>query len=360
MRIGLLQGAHCPPGVDPAQRYREILDEAVLAEQAGFDFYAVPEQHFDPGGLATNIPASEQILSVVADRTSTIRLIWLSAVLPIHHPLRVAEAVATLDILSEGRIELATARSNDLPTLRAFEVNPATTRDRWREALEIVVEALSRGAVEHHGENWDIPEVKLNPKPIQTPHPPLLYASTSVEGHRQAGALGLGVVGGNSLPGGWDYVARCARTYKEAVAQATPLAGRVTDSLYSFAFAAHVADTQRQAEREAEATVASIIELVNSMFTRLAKQSSGYEYMDEIRAIYERRHDLAYLNERAPYISIGTPSFMVERLKRLEELGYDGIALRIDGMPHEVCQRSIETFGERVLPELAARPASTV
>jgi alkanesulfonate monooxygenase SsuD/methylene tetrahydromethanopterin reductase-like flavin-dependent oxidoreductase (luciferase family) len=360
MNVGLLQGAHCPAGVTPRERYLEILDEAVAAEEAGFDYYAVPEQHFNPGGGgATNIPASEVILGAVAARTQRMRLAWLSAVLPVHHPLRVAETAATLDILSEGRFELSTARSNDLPTLRAFQVDPSETRERWTEALRVIVSALSDPQVEHHGAFWDFPSVTLNPRPVQEPHPPLYYASTSVDGHRAAGHAGLGVIGGNSLPGGWDYVAECARTYKSALAEAEPIGRTVTDSIASFVFAANCAPSQEQAEREASDTVQSILAMVTSMFTRLAKESSGYEYMDGIRAMEEHKHDLRWLIERAPYISLGTPESFVERLERLERLGFDRVLLRVDGMPHDVCMRSIALLGEEVLPKFAAGARAT-
>jgi alkanesulfonate monooxygenase SsuD/methylene tetrahydromethanopterin reductase-like flavin-dependent oxidoreductase (luciferase family) len=353
MHFGLLQGAHCPPGVTPRERYLEILDEAVAAEQAGFEFYATAEQHFDPGAGTTTIAASEALQGAVAARTSTIRLIWASAVLSIHHPLRVAETAATLDILTRGRFELGTARSNDLPTLKAFEVDPSTTRDRWQESLTIIANALEHDEVEHAGTFWNIPRTTVSPASVQRPHPPLWYASTSLDGHRVAGSLGLGVISGNSLPGGWDYVREAAETYRGALAEAQPIGGAVNDGLMGFCFAAHVAPTKEQAEREAEAMIATIIETVTRMFTRLAKQSTGYEYMDEIAAIYERKDDLDFIVNRAPYISVGTPELLIERFKLMEDLGYDRVALRIDGMQHETCLRSIRAFGEQVLPAFA-------
>lgn len=354
MHFGLLQGAHCPPGVKPRQRYLEILDEAVCAEQSGFEFYATAEQHFDPGNGTTTIAASEAMQGAVAARTSSIRLIWASAVLSIHHPLRVAETAATLDILSQGRFELGTARSNDLPTLRAFQIDTSTTRQRWQESLELIAHALEHHEVEREGEFWQIPATTVSPACVQRPHPPLWYASTSLDGHRVAGSLGLGVISGNSLPGGWDYVVEAARTYREALAAAEPIGGQVNDALMGFCFAAHVAPTKEQAEQEAETMIAAIIETVTKMFTRLAKQSSGYEYMNEIEAIYERREDLDFIVNRAPYISVGTPDFLIERFKRMEEAGYDRVALRIDGMSHETCMRSIRAFGEHVLPAFAS------
>jgi alkanesulfonate monooxygenase SsuD/methylene tetrahydromethanopterin reductase-like flavin-dependent oxidoreductase (luciferase family) len=351
MRFGLLQAAHCPPGVELSRRYLEVLDEAVVAEEAGFDFYSVPEQHFNPGSVATtNIPASEVLLGAVAARTTRIRLIWLSAVLPVHHPIRVAEAIATLDLLSSGRTELCTARSNDLPTMRAFEVDPSETTDRWRESIEIIARALSSGRVEHAGRFWNIPDSPLNPLPIQAP-PPLLYASTSVAGHELAGSLGLGVVGGNSLPGGWDYVAECVQTYRDALEHAHPVVpGAVNRECHVFFFVAHCSEDVERAKREAASGVASILGMVNTMFSSLAPESPNYRYMDQIRTMYERRDDLDFLIDRAPYISIGDPQFFVERIRRLEEIGADSVVLRVDGMPHEVCVESIRMFGEHVIP----------
>src|SRR5262249_37822036 len=153
----------------------------------GFDFYSMAEQHFNPGSNATtNVSTTDVMLSAIAARTSQIRLMWLSAVLPIHHPLRIAESIGTLDVISEGRIELSTARSNDLPTMRAYQVRPEDTRDRWAESLEIIAAALVDGEVEHEGQFWQIPRTRINPRAIQQPAPPLFYASTSVDGHKVA------------------------------------------------------------------------------------------------------------------------------------------------------------------------------
>ena len=359
MRIGLIQAAHASNGVPLAQRYHEVLDEAVLAEEVGFDFYAMAEQHFNPGlNATTNVSTTDVMLSAVAARTSRIRIMWLSAVLPIHHPLRLAESIATLDVISGGRFELSTARSNDLPTMRAYQVDPKATRGRWKESLEIIAQAMVTGEVEYQGEYWQIPKVHLNPRVVQRPAPPLFYASTSVEGHEVAGSMGLGVVGGNSLSGGWPFVEECVRTYKSAVANATPVGPVVNNQLYSFAFVAHCSHDVEQAKREAARATEDIIAMVTTMFTKLASESDNYAYMEQIQTMYDRRGDLDYLIDRAPYISIGNPEFWIERIRHLEELGYDGIVLRVDGMPHEVCERSIRLFGEEVLPAFAGRAAS--
>ena len=183
-------------------------------------------------------------------------------------------------------------------------------RDRWRESLDVIVAALRDHEVEHHGRFWDFPRVRLNPRPVQSPHPALSYASTSVDGHRVAGALGLAPRAGNSLTGGWSYVEDCAETYKSAIKTATPVGAFVNDTLYSFIFAAHCADTFERAQSEAGGAVASIITMVTRMFTQLSSKSQDYAYMENVAALHDRLDDLPFLNDRAPYISLGHPTFL--------------------------------------------------
>lgn len=351
MKFGIIQAAHCTPDVEPPVRYLELLTEAAYAEEMGFDFYAIPEQHFNTGRV-TIISASDVVLAAIAARTSRIRLRLLSAILlPFNHPIRVAERVATLDILSSGRAELATARSNHAPTMRAFQVPPGDTKAMWAESLAIIRRAFSEHSLEHHGQFWDISPVSVVPKPIQKPYPPMFYAATSMDGHVLGASHGLGVIGGNSLPGGWDYVAECARRYKAAIVKAEAEQTGVNNALSCFVATAHCAATQAQAEAEAAGPAHSFVNMVVGMFNELAGQSADYAYMKDINLIVDRKDDLKYLNERAPYISVGTPDFHVERIKKLEKMGYDEIVLRIDGMGHAVNMRSIEMFGKYVLPE---------
>lgn len=114
---------------------------------------------------------------------------------------------------------------------------------------------------------------------------------------------------------------------------------------------AHCAETTEKAFDEAAGTAEKMLAMVIGMFTDLARNAPDYAYMDNINAIRERASDLAYINERSPYVSVGTPDFLVNRFKRLEELGYQEVFLRIDGMGHETNMRSIGMFGKHVIPE---------
>ncbi len=353
MKFVFHTSASASDGTPLEKRYLQAIDECVCAEEQGFDSISFGEQHFNTD-KATQVSCPEMMSSAVASRTSTIKLRWSSVVLlAFNHPIRVAERIATLDLLSNGRAEISTARSNHAPTMAAFQINPRETREQWRESLDVIVAALTQDPFQHSGKHWQIPPTKLVPHCIQKPHPPLFYASTSLEGLVTAGGLGLGALAGNSLPGGWDYVQQCSDAYHSAFDKAKPLSSVVNRSLATSIMTAHCAETMEKAFEEAGEASQKMLWMVINMFTELAKHapSSDYAYMDNINAIRERVSDMAYVNDRSPYVSVGTPDFLIERFKKLEKMGYQEVILRIDQFSHDTVMRSLKMFGKYVIPE---------
>ena len=183
--------------------------------------------------------------------------------LSFNHPLRVAERVATLDRVSDGRFELGTARSNNPGTLAAFQVDPGATRGMWSESIAIIRGALTLDPFSHDGELWQIPELSLVPRPVQTPHPPIHVSATSIETHRNAGRLGLGMMTGNSLPGGWDYLRNAVAAYEEELPGADGGPGnQITNCRGALAAVAHCAETTEAAHAEAAAVADNFITMV--------------------------------------------------------------------------------------------------
>jgi alkanesulfonate monooxygenase SsuD/methylene tetrahydromethanopterin reductase-like flavin-dependent oxidoreductase (luciferase family) len=331
----------------------ELVDEAVFAEEMGFDFYGLAEVHFAP---EMTVSSPEVVLGFIAARTSRIKLRFVSMpLLAFNHPIRVAERIATLDILSQGRIQLGAARSNQAHTIEAFQVPVDKTREQFTESIEIILNALSNETFKHEGTHWTIPERTLFPKPVQKPHPPLFASATSLDTHRFAGEQGLGVMSGNSLPGGWDFVQQCIDLYRESWQDAAPR-GRATNSSFSaLALRAHCAETNEQAQAEASETAFTTVDLVLRWYSKIAEQSSEYAYMAQFKELDERRRDLPFMIERAPYLTIGDPDFFVDRIRRLEAMGADELILEIDGMGHEKHMESIEMIGRHVLPRVRAQ-----
>jgi alkanesulfonate monooxygenase SsuD/methylene tetrahydromethanopterin reductase-like flavin-dependent oxidoreductase (luciferase family) len=367
VRFGLLQEGHFTPGRETlAERYAEMVEEAVLAEECGFAFYANSEQHFgfvrqENVRRSGTISAPEVVLPYVAARTQRIRLRTTSSVLlTFNHPVRVAERVATLDVLSGGRAELGTARSNNVDTIRAFGVDPNETRAIWTESIQVIAKAFTQDTFSHAGTYWQVEERSLTPKPVQEPHPPLFVSASGPESHTAAGELGIGAMTGATILG-WPHAERCAAAYREAIAApARPLSPAVNDSLGLAILCAHCAETTEQAWREAEPVARNIVERMlgpGGRYEELAAASPDFGYLVDIEEVQRRRHDLDFVLELAPYLSFGTPDFLVERFRRAAELGYDEVILRVDGFGHEAVMRSIELFGREVIAAFAATPA---
>jgi hypothetical protein len=156
---------------------------------------------------------------------------------------------------------------------------------------------------------------------------------------------------------GWDWAEKNIAAYWAGNTEAQPLAGQVTSSAGIGIFVAHCAATKELAREEAARAAHAFLDLnigPGGLYENLGPSSPDYAYLNNIEEIRKRRADLDYVVESAPYISFGTPDFMIERIKHLEQMGYTEVLLRIDGMGHEVHKRSIEMFGKYVIPEFAA------
>jgi alkanesulfonate monooxygenase SsuD/methylene tetrahydromethanopterin reductase-like flavin-dependent oxidoreductase (luciferase family) len=351
MRFALIQEGDFPEGVDMRRRYHEMIKEAVFAEKMGFETYCLSEQHFLKETCTVSSP--EVFLAALAAQTARIKLRITSAVLlSFNHPIRVAERLNTLDILSHGRAELGTARSNNLQTLEGFGVSPTESRAQWNESIDIILAALTNDPFEFKGKFWTVPPRTLSPVCVQKPHPPVFVSATSFETHRGAGERGIGVMTGNSILG-WEYAEKCIGEYRLGLRNANPVAGSYLNNYVGFFVAvAHCADSMQQAQHEAARVTRSFVDLVIWLFSKLGASSPDYAYLSQIRKIEERKDDLEYILDSVPYFMVGTPDYLIERLRRLEAMGVDEVLLRIDGMGHDVNLQALEMFGTRIIPHM--------
>jgi alkanesulfonate monooxygenase SsuD/methylene tetrahydromethanopterin reductase-like flavin-dependent oxidoreductase (luciferase family) len=353
MRFVLLQELDVPGGSPPPpSRYAEVVREAQRAEEVGWHTIGFSEQHFNRT-LSTGA-APESLMGYVAARTEQVRLRFASIVLlPFNHPIRIAERVATLDVLSGGRVDLGTARSNNPGTLKSFGVAPGDTRAMWAESTDIIRKALSQETFEHDGELYKIPPTSINPRPIQQPMPPMHVAAASAETHRGAGRRGIGVMTGNSLPGGWSYLEESIAEYRAGQAEFEGDRDAYVDCTGALGLIAHCAEDSATARKEATELTGRGLDLVASWFEGLAKATTDYAALAPMKEVVDRREDLEFLIDRSPYVSIGDPDFFIQRARKLEELGYEEFILRIDGLGHEKNLQAIELIGEHVIPAVS-------
>lgn len=361
MKFGLLTEGQVNKGMSYGVRLRESLDECVFAEQMGFDFVGTSEQHFM--GSSYTVSAPDVFYGALAERTSTIKLRRMAvASLGFNHPVRVAENIAMLDILSKGRVEVGTARSNNSKYLAAFGVDPATTREEWREHLEVMVRALRQDQFDFQGEFYQVAlEEGIVPKLESRECPPLWVSATSVASHVNAGKLGIGVFTADNFLG-WDYQNSLIEAYRQGIAEAAPIDDlyEVNDRVSLLAFPAYCGATKQEALDVAGATVGGLLSSVHEMSKGLVDTGSGdYQYWQAFRDnIDAHGDDLEYMIDSTPMLMLGTPDDFIARCHKLEEMGVDEVILKIDGYGHSKTMRSIEMIGKYVIPTFNTSPGS--
>lgn len=354
MKIFLFHEAICPPGITWAQRMQEIGAEAVLADNSGFDGYAMSEQHFASGEAITSAP--EVVLPFIAALTKNLKLRIASAnLLPYNHPIRILEQIATLDLLSNGRAELGGARSNNPYTLAAFGVDPSLTRQYRDEHLEIIGKGLTNEWLEHKGKLYDIPPRRISPWPVGRKPVPVHLSTTSLDSHREAGAMGAGAMTGLSILG-WGHLQNCIDAYRSGADEAVPTVGSVTNRLAVLSIGVNCHQDREFAKAATRENTLRFIEVIMDWMTKLAKQAEGYHYMAKVEELRRNMHDLDYLIDSGPYIMVGTPDDIIGRCRKMHEMGVDDVLWRIDGMGHEANKSAIEMIGKHVAPELHSWP----
>lgn len=190
MKVSLFTEIQCPEGSSPARRLEEFLDQAELADRLGFATYWVAEIHCQPKFSLLSAPYV--VLGAAAQRTKRLRLGVAVNTLPVHHPVQLAEHAAMLDLISGGRMEFAAGGGH--PHSRAYECFGAdhnATHDVMAESLQIIRKAWSEETLTFDGKFFQIPEVTVNPKPIQRPLPPFYMATSSTEGVEVGARLGI-------------------------------------------------------------------------------------------------------------------------------------------------------------------------
>src|SRR5581483_8716554 len=173
----------------PERRLDELLEQAELADRLGYHALWLSEIHFQPE--FSLLAAPYVVLGAVSQRTRRLRLGVAVNILPVHHPLQVAEQAATLDVLSHGRLEFAMGRGHvHSRVYEGYGVERARSRALQEESLRVILAAWTEHELEYRGEYYQIPGVVVNPKPLQRPHPPIHVAATSRDSVDEAARRG--------------------------------------------------------------------------------------------------------------------------------------------------------------------------
>jgi alkanesulfonate monooxygenase SsuD/methylene tetrahydromethanopterin reductase-like flavin-dependent oxidoreductase (luciferase family) len=336
-------------GASQAAAFRDVFDLADRAEAAGVDCVWLGEIHFTP--TRSVISASLQVASAIASRTRRLRVGTAVQVLPLNHPLRIAEEVATLDHISQGRFEFGIGRSGVVRTYDVYGIAYGESQARFREALEIIRLAWTGEPFSYDGRFYRVQNATVVPRPYQVPHPPIRMATTSDETFPIAGRLGLPIFVGLRTTEIADLQLQLA-PYRQAWREA----GHSGEPSVYLRIPVYVSPTEHGAREEPRASVAAFF----ARQTELARAAVGREGagpVDRRRMVAERMAALSYEDVLARKVAFGTATGVIDRLNGLrEELGLDGIVAELNPgglIPPELETRSLELLARDVIPALA-------
>ena len=196
MKFGIFYELQLPKPWAPDDEYtlfNNALYQIELADRLGYDYAWQVEHHFLEEYSHSSAP--EVFLGAASQRTSRIRLGHGIVQLPTNHPARVVERVSTLDLLSNGRVELGVGEGSSVTELHPFDRRFRDKRAVWEDVMRAMMPMFWSEGWEYHGEYVDFPLRNVVPKPRQTPHPPLWVACSQLETIVMAGERGIGALG---------------------------------------------------------------------------------------------------------------------------------------------------------------------
>ena len=339
MEIGLFTEFQCAPGMDEAQAFDESLAQMTAAEEMGFDAVWLAEIHFQKDRSVLSSPLI--IATAIAARTTRVKIGIAVQVLPLAHPIHLAEDVATLDHLSKGRLDFGVGRSGLPEHYQRFNVSYSESRERFQETLDILLKAWTEERFSYEGKYYQFHDVCVLPKPFQKPHPPLRVAATTRDTYPLVGRMGLPIfiaVRTTSISDLKSFIGGYHEGWREA---GHPGRGEV-----ALIVPVYVAETERRAHEEAEA---STMHFFRTIAEALGKGGTRREEAARLG----RMSFAEILQELVVY---GTPESVTERLLELREsLGYSTLSvwMNVGGrIPHERMLGSMRLFAERVIPQL--------
>ena len=322
----------------------DIVEEALYAETLGMHSAWVGEHHFSTLGVNS---CPEILLTHIAAKTRHIRLAPAVTVLPLHHPIRVAEQWATLDLLSGGRVDFATGRGYDRREYGPFQANFEDNSAAFAEGLEIVHRLWTAdGPISHRGKYYAFEDIAITPTPAQKPIPTYV-ASFSKPTIELAAKLGLGlVVAAGQASAMHGSLAEVARLFHDACARHGRPPGRLITSYF-----AHFADTPAQERAARERQLRYHKECTSPAFPGDPKTApASYSYFAKIVERYQTQKPEDF---NANAVLLGRPAQIIDTLKsKVEAAGFDEVILYFNlGLkPHAQVKEEMDRFMREVAP----------
>ncbi len=349
MKFGMLHLFENPAGKGERQVLKEEIGLMRAAEDLGFDSVWASEHHFSEYGFCAS-PALT--LAAVAPQTKNIRLGTGVTVLPFNHPVRIAEEIALLDLISDGRVDFGVGRGFQPIEYRGFQVDQSQSHEIFDEALDIVLLAWTQQKLDYPGRHFRFQVERVRPRPLQQPHPPVWVAAVSADSFGAAGKRGLNLLCAPAFGFYGGAAARMIERYRDGLKLASdPAAPREIGALCMV----YCGETEEQARRDFTGPVLWTYRTLAKYIAPPAGQqpSQGYEIYEQLRSI------CASINwdqlKAAGAVICGDRDSCIRQIAQLQQR-YGCTQLlcwtRMGGLESDKVSRSMELMSKYVIPHL--------
>jgi alkanesulfonate monooxygenase SsuD/methylene tetrahydromethanopterin reductase-like flavin-dependent oxidoreductase (luciferase family) len=337
MNFGIFTDFHMRDGKSQADAFKEAFAQVDTAEALGIDSVWLAELHFQPKRSVLASPIV--IASAIAARTQRLRMGIAVQVLPLGNPVRMAEEAATVDHISQGRFDFGVGRSGLTKFYQGYNIPYAESRDRFSEALDIILQAWTSEVFSYEGQYHSFHDVTVTPKPFQQPHPPVYIASASPESFAQAGIRGFPI-----------FVSRQVNQLEQQLEQyrtAWHEAGHPGNGIVHLRTPVYVGETPGLARSQPKASTMQGLRYVAEELSLTAAS--------EATAVQLRRlADMSYDEVLEKRVIYGSPEEVADQLGELKErLGLSGVVLETNyggQTPQELVLNSIRLLSQEVMP----------
>ena len=335
-------------GRSEAEAFTESFEQVDAAECWGLDAIWLAEIHLAPERSVLAAPLN--IATAIGARTKRVKIGLAVQVLPLCHPLRLAEEAATTDHISRGRLIFGIGRSGFPRTYEAYGVPYSESRERFAEVLEVLKRAWTEEKFSFSGKYYNFENVCLVPKPYHKPYPPIRIAANSEDTFISAGTQGYAIFVAVRR-GTIEELGPNLRIYRDA----WKAAGHPGEGEVFLRAPVYVGETYEEARSQPEH---SIMHFYRYLGARLEESATRAGITDTARRIAggQRLQTITYDEALRDKVIVGTPAMVAERLVGLQqELGLNGILAELNCgglIPHERVMRSLQLLCEKVQPQV--------
>jgi alkanesulfonate monooxygenase SsuD/methylene tetrahydromethanopterin reductase-like flavin-dependent oxidoreductase (luciferase family) len=334
------------PGQSHTEAFDESFELADAAEACGLNAVWLAELHVQPNRTVLSSPLT--IASAIAARTDRILIGTGVQVLPLVNPLRIAEDAATVDQISHGRLIFGVGRSGLPRSYQAYGVPYVESKDRFNEALAIIIKAWTEPSFSYEGTYHSYHDVSLSPQTYQKPHPPICVAASSLDTFPMAGREGFAILVAVRR-GTLSELAPNLERYRDAY----NAAGHPGEGQVYVRVPVYVSDNAEQSMSEPQASIMGFYKNLGSRIEESATEAGAADVERRVEG-GRRLQEVTYEEALRDKIVVGTPDMVVERLSNLRrELGLTGILAELNCgglIPHDRVQHCLQLLGQEVMP----------